>query len=146
MIDIGVVGISHQSSDLNIRERLGHVFQTYFGKQRKVRIRGSYVLLATCNRVELYFSSPDLVKTHHEILRVLRQHVSASFEPYLYSYFGKDCFLHLARVISGVDSAIYGESEILRSKNNNYLSDVNISWSRFQGDSFIRMKFETVSK
>ena len=32
----------------------------------------------------------------------------------LYSYFGKNCFHHLGKVISGIDSAILGESDIQR--------------------------------
>ena len=34
------------------------------------------------------------------------------FEHCVYSYFGSDCFFHLARVTAGIDSALIGETEI----------------------------------
>ena len=49
-----------------------------------------------------------------EILFLLREEMEQSFEHALYSYFGHDCFNHLGRVVSGLDSAIFGESDIQR--------------------------------
>ena len=38
--------------------------------------------------------------------------IEEEFEHKIYSYFGSDCFFHLARVTAGVDSALIGETEI----------------------------------
>lgn len=70
------------------------------------------VLLSTCNRTEIYFSSPDLPTTHTYLLGILRNEVEGEFDQKLYSYFGYDCFLHLARVTAGLDSALVAETEI----------------------------------
>lgn len=54
----------------------------------------------------------DLAETHSYILQILREEIPEEFDQKLYSYFGFDCFYHLARVTSGLDSAIIAESEI----------------------------------
>lgn len=72
------------------------------------------VLLSTCNRTEIYFSVEDLADAHCEILSSLREGITESFEPLLYSFFGRDCFSHLATVTTGLDSAVLAETEIQR--------------------------------
>lgn len=109
-MQVGVIGINHKSSALGLREKLARVFQ----KEFRLDAVSDYILLSTCNRTELYFSSSYLADTHIELLKRLRSHLGESFEHVLYSYFGRDCFYHLGRVISGVDSAIFGESDIQR--------------------------------
>ncbi|NGX51680.1 MAG: Glutamyl-tRNA reductase [Chlamydiae bacterium] len=107
---VGVIGINHKSSTLALREKLARAFQKAFA----VTFSSDFVLLSTCNRTELYFSSSHLAECHIEILNRLRTELHESFEHALYSYFGRDCFYHLGRVISGMDSAIFGESDIQR--------------------------------
>lgn len=120
---IGVIGINHKSAPLELRERVARGFLSEFG-EKKNSFQG--ILLSTCNRTELYFcprSLPSFLKhlarvniteAHIEILSNLKKSVEGEFEYALYSYFGQDCFNHLGRVISGVDSAIFGESDIQR--------------------------------
>ena len=105
---IGVVGINHKSSSLELREVLAKAFQN-----ESSNFEGA-VLLSTCNRTELYFNAPSLAGKHIEILSCLKRRIKVPFEHALYSYFGQDCFYHLGKVISGVDSAILGESDIQR--------------------------------
>jgi glutamyl-tRNA reductase len=47
-------------------------------------------------------------------LSVLRGAITDPFEHGLYSYFGEDCFAHLAQVTAGLDSAVTFETEIQR--------------------------------
>ena len=75
-------------------------------------VGGSFLLLSTCNRTEVYFVSDDLAETHSYLLAILRQEIGEEFDQKLYSYFGSDCFFHLAQVTAGMDSAIVGETEI----------------------------------
>ena len=70
------------------------------------------VLLSTCNRTELYFSSDDLAATHSIFLRKLKEILSFDFDQKLYTYFDRECFSHLCRVAAGLDSAIIAETEI----------------------------------
>ncbi|MCK4934151.1 MAG: hypothetical protein KAR79_01050 [Simkaniaceae bacterium] len=104
-MDIGVIGINHRSSPLDLRETLSRIFHRKFKEQKTSFAK---VLLSTCNRTELYFSSSDYSK----ILKKLQLECKPAFEPHFYTYFGKDCFMHLAKVTAGMDSAIFGESEV----------------------------------
>lgn len=109
---VGIVGINHKMASLKLRERLAKTCQRRFGPGHSVHSNHYFVLLSTCNRTEVYFSSEDLPATHTYILSILRQEVEDEFDQKLYSYFGQDCFLHLCRVSSGLDSAIIAETEI----------------------------------
>lgn len=109
---IGVVGINHKLADLKLREKLAKACQKWFGPLQACREEHFFILLSTCNRTEVYFSSMDLTATHTYLLSILRFEVPEEFDQKLYSYFGTDCFCHLTKVTLGLDSAIIGETEI----------------------------------
>lgn len=111
-MQIGVLGINHKSADLKLREKLAKVCQKRFDPSTSTHLNFFSILLSTCNRTEIYFSSEDLAQTHTHLLAILRQEIEEEFEHRIYSYFSSDCFFHLARVTSGIDSAIIGETEI----------------------------------
>lgn len=111
-MQVGVVGINHKLADLKLREQLAKTCQKWFGVLQAVHEKHYFILLSTCNRTEVYFSSEDLAATHTYLLSVLRLEVEEEFDRKLYSYFGVDCFCHLARVTLGLDSAIIAETEI----------------------------------
>lgn len=107
-MQVGVVGINHKSSSLSLREKLARAFQKEFNTPLNT------ILLSTCNRTELYFCARSLSEKHIDVLGRLKAQMQGNFEHALYSYFGQDCFHHLGKVISGIDSAILGESDIQR--------------------------------
>lgn len=109
---VGVVGINHKLAHLKLREQLAKACQKRFGALQSIHPDHHFVVLSTCNRTEVYFSSEDLPATHSYLLSILRLDVDEEFDHKLYSYFGVDCFCHLAKVSSGLDSAIIAETEI----------------------------------
>lgn len=109
---MGVLGVNHKLATLQLRERLAKGCQEWVHSVFKRPSEAALVLLSTCNRTEVYFSSEDLALTHTEILMHLREEVEEEFDQKLYTYFGIDCFRHLVRVTAGLDSAIRGETEI----------------------------------
>lgn len=112
---IGVLGINHKLAGLNLRECFAKICQQRFSSENSTHINHTLVLLTTCNRTEVYFSSEDLANTHSYIINILRKDLHDTKETSdqkLYSYFGHDCFKHLARVTAGLDSAIVAETEI----------------------------------
>lgn len=123
---IGILGINHKSADLRLREKLAKACQRRFGSENSLHSRFSYVLLSTCNRTEIYFSSTDLAQTHTHLLAILRGEMEEEFEHRIYSYFGSDCFFHLACVTAGVDSALVGETEIQGQVKRAYEDAVSI--------------------
>lgn len=109
---VGVIGINHKLANLELRELLARACQRRFVAGSSLHGDHTFVLLTTCNRTEVYFTSEDLAVTHSYLLRVLRNEVNDDFDQKVYSYFGHDCFLHLSRVTAGLDSAIVAETEI----------------------------------
>lgn len=109
---IGVLGISYKSAEIGCREQIITAYQKRISKG--ILQDTGLVLLATCGRIEIYFSAEDLAEAHSFLLNALRSELSFDLEHKFYAYFGLDCFLHLARVTAGLDSIILGESEIQR--------------------------------
>jgi glutamyl-tRNA reductase len=109
---VGVLGINHKLANLDLRDRLAQICQRRIAPGQFMSNDHSLVLLSTCNRTEVYFSSEDLAETHSHLLSILRYGIVENFDQKLYSYFGYDCLQHLCRVTSGLDSAIVAETEI----------------------------------
>ena len=108
----GVVGINHKLAHLKLREQFAKICQKKFGVLHSNHEEHYFILLSTCNRTEIYFSSVDLPEAHSFILNCIRLDVEDEFDQKLYSFFGPDCLNHLTRVAVGLDSAIIGETEI----------------------------------
>jgi glutamyl-tRNA reductase len=106
---VGVIGLNHKIADLSLRELLAKACEERFSYCHDDH---TFLLLSTCNRTEIYFSSEDLAVTHSFLLHLLKQLVHGDFDQKLYSFFGYNCFLHLCRVVAGLDSAIIAETEI----------------------------------
>lgn len=119
---VGVLGINHKLADLELRELLAKACQRRLAPSHSTHGEHSFILLSTCNRTEVYFSSEDLANTHSYLLSILRNDVCDDFDQKLYSYFGQDCLLHLCRVTAGLDSAIVAETEIQGQVKNAYES------------------------
>lgn len=109
---IGIIGINHKSAELRLREKLALACERLFGPTHTYYPHFTFVLLSTCNRTEIYFHGEDLAHTHTFLLNAMRERMDEEFEHCIYSYFGSDCFFHLARVTAGIDSALIGETEI----------------------------------
>jgi glutamyl-tRNA reductase len=109
---VGVIGLNHKLASLNLRELLAKACQRRFLAGHSLHGDHTCVLLTTCNRTEVYFASDDLTATHSYLLQILRNEVEDEFDQKVYSYFGYDCFLHLSKVTTGLDSAIVAETEI----------------------------------
>lgn len=123
ILSVGVLGISYKTAELKLREALARA-ASMFADERSFFFPHPTVLLSTCNRTEIYFSGPDLAQAQSDLLGFLRSQIDEPFEHRMYSYFAIDCFMHLCRVTSGLDSAILRETEIQRQ--------VRIAYARAQ--------------
>jgi len=109
---VGILGVNHKLANIELRERLAQICQRRLAPGQFISDVHNLVLLSTCNRTEIYFSSEDLAETHSHLLSILRHETDEDFDQKLYSYFGYDCLQHLCRVTAGLDSAIVAETEI----------------------------------
>lgn len=121
-MQVGVLGINYKTSDLVAREKVTRLIHTQVHLEKISTICTSYILLSTCNRLEIYFSGDDLPSIYKSLVEMISQHVDFCVEPLLYHLFDNSCFLHLCRVASGIDSVIFGESEIQRQVKQAYVS------------------------
>lgn len=106
------VGISHHTARVETRER-------YAAQQsvESLRIGGGCteaLLLATCNRVEVYGSSSAPLGTE-QIVDCLTSGSTGAVEDNgaFYRYEGEECSRHLFRVAAGLDSMVIGETDVL---------------------------------
>lgn len=139
---VGVLGINHKLANLNLRELVARACQRRFALGGSTEGETALILLTTCNRTEIYFSSKDLVNTHQFLLQIFREELENGSDQKVYSFFGPDCFHHLARVTAGLDSAIIGETEIQGQVKSAYESAL----SSFAFPSDIHFLFQNALK
>lgn len=104
---IGVVGTSHKNANLATREVITKALSSC-----EEKIKGKGILLITCNRAEWYFCSNTPATIHQEMVSHLRKVAGDDVVSHLYTFFGLECFHHLGKVVSGLDSIFVGETEI----------------------------------
>lgn len=111
------LGISHRTAPIAIRER---VALTSGDQSRRLEslaaVRGvdEALLLATCNRTELYCAAQEpateaLLDWVHEAWGLHDERL----DEYFYSHLDAAAVRHLIRVAGGMDSLVLGESQIL---------------------------------
>ncbi len=113
VLQVGVIGISFKTAGLPLREAFARAAEV-FADERAYFFPNPVICLSTCERVEFYFSAPDLAEAQIHLLTWLKKTIAEPFEHQPYTYFGLDAFVHLCRVTSGLDSAVVGESDIQR--------------------------------
>lgn len=113
---IGILGINFKTAELALHESIARSALAIFQENTSIPM----VLLSTCNRTEIYFSSENLVRVKMELQALLQSRLGFSLGDALYSCFEKDCFEHLCRVTAGLDSAILLETEIARQVKTAY--------------------------
>ena len=114
------VGVSHHETGVETLERYAGGAKTDLDLHACGCAEA--LLLATCNRVEVYGAAETAVLTD-EIARCLARKIDngAATEPdRFYRYENAECAQHLFRVASGLDSMVVGETEILGQAKKAY--------------------------
>ncbi|MHC4394244.1 MAG: glutamyl-tRNA reductase [Planctomycetota bacterium] len=127
---IVVAGLNHKSAPIDIREKLAfdEADTTKALHELKRRFRqAEFVLLSTCNRVELYsvsaFSGGMAVPDGGELAKFLLEFHNLNikdFHEYLYIHEDSDAVRHLLMVVSSLDSMVVGESQIIAQVKESY--------------------------
>jgi glutamyl-tRNA reductase len=124
---IVAVGLNHKSAPIDIREKLAFDFDQNIdalGKLKDSFPEGEFVLLSTCNRVELYSVSEstggiDLEQIAGFFSEFHKIELN-DFRDYLYVHTNEDAVRHLLTVASGLDSMVLGEDQILGQVKESY--------------------------
>ncbi len=118
MSPVSVVGISHLTAPVEIRERFAFApaeAEAALGVLRTGTEVEEAVLLSTCNRTELYVCPGGNERVQAAAERVLSEkagEVVGGTKQYLYRHDGEASVRHLYRVAGGLDSLVLGEAEI----------------------------------
>lgn len=118
-MDLVVVGLSHRTAPVALRERL-----VFSGSEAEALLRQAgnpdnmpeRLLLSTCNRTELYAlaDTSDLSRAHFlDLVNAHRGLDLAGTDGTIYALTGSAMVAHLFRVASSIDSMIVGEAQIL---------------------------------
>lgn len=124
---IFVLGLNHKSAPLDVLEKLAFdPEQTARAlKELKTGFEGSeFVLLSTCNRVELYCAcSRKEPVTVDELMKFLSEFHNVpldEFQEFLYVHSDEDSVRHLLKVSSSLDSLVVGEPQIIGQVKESY--------------------------
>jgi glutamyl-tRNA reductase len=124
---IVILGLNHKTAPLEIREKLAFdAIQTSnaLSELKKRFPRAEFVLLSTCNRVELYCAgkycqgaNPDKLA---EFFSEFHNIELDKFRQFLYAYEDEDAVRHLLTVASSLDSLVVGEAQIIGQVKESY--------------------------
>ncbi len=118
-MNIIVVGLSHHTAPLEIREKLAFSSSGIESPLRELTSLPDItegVIVSTCNRVEVYARARDMAAGIARVKRFLAGRGGipfSSLEPHLYGYHGEKAVRHVFRVASSLDSLVIGEPQIL---------------------------------
>ena len=121
-----IVGLSHKTAPVEIREKLSFPSQT-IGEPLN-RLCTSYginegVIISTCNRVEIFAVTQDIEKGLWQLKRFMSDYHNIPMEgldEHLYTYTSEDAARHIFRVASGLDSMVLGEPQIFGQVKDAY--------------------------
>lgn len=112
--DYALVGLSHKTAPVEVRERLAIVpseLAGFLAALRDVAGADELMLVSTCNRVEAYafggMDAPELLR------QALVSRACPESPGCFYVRRGADALAHLFRVASSLDSMILGEAQVL---------------------------------
>jgi len=117
-----VAGLSYKTAPVAVREKLAvhpSLLPCHGCRLKLGANLDEVVLLSTCNRVEVYGTTPWVNGNVHGIFKNFGASES-DFAPYLYVKEGDEAVRHLLSVAGGLDSMVVGETEITGQVKNAY--------------------------
>src|SRR5687768_7672176 len=118
-----LIGLNHHTAPVAVRERLAFSREgaaTALALFHRRYPEAEAAIVSTCNRVEMLINNgPDAA----DLLRFISETRDVpvnQFEPHLYVHAGRDAIRHVFRVISGLDSIVVGEYQIVNQLKQAY--------------------------
>jgi glutamyl-tRNA reductase len=118
-MNIAVVGLSHKTAPVEIREKLSVPDDA---KEKAIAQLRSYphleevAILSTCNRLEIYVIAKETENGVRELTQFLAEWSQiplVDLRHHLFILLHQDAVMHLMRVSAGLDSLVLGEGQIL---------------------------------
>ena len=111
---ISVIGLNHKSASLDVREKYsftGDACSLLLRRIKKMPGINEVLVISTCNRTEIYADSESGSLNVQDWLTSEKEY--RTFNDHMYVYQEEDAIRHLFKVVSGLDSMVVGESEVL---------------------------------
>jgi glutamyl-tRNA reductase len=118
-MNIAVVGLTHKTAPVEVREKLSipepridEAIRHLCGYPNVVEV----AILSTCNRMEIYLLLQETEAGVREVVQFLSEYSQltvSALRPYLFTLLHQDAVMHLMRVAAGLDSLVLGEGQIL---------------------------------
>ncbi len=127
-MNLHTLGLNHDSAPVEIREKLAFspssvpIALSSFAQSFP---SSETVILSTCNRVEIYATSPDgniNKDTLLDFLSAFHNLPKEKFADHMYHYQGINAVKHLFFVSSSLDSLVRGETQILSQVKEAYMT------------------------
>lgn len=122
MAELFVVGLSHHSSPVELREKLavpGDALSGVVKRLTEVAGLDEALMVSTCNRVEVYgLADEGAAKRARSFLEETTG--AGSLAAHVYERHGSDAVRHAFRVASSLDSMVVGEPQILGQVKDAY--------------------------
>ena len=116
MASLALVGLSHASAPVALRERLAFAGERRLEAQQALHHAGvaELAIVSTCNRSEIYYlPGPGAREAVDQFLATSSNLSLDELESSLYRHDEEAALAHLFRVASGMESLVLGETQIL---------------------------------
>ncbi|HLX53976.1 MAG TPA: glutamyl-tRNA reductase [Aquella sp.] len=120
-----IFGLNYETADFEIREKLAFSRNEIPPALERLQSSGiikEAFILSTCNRTEIYCVTQDIEFVINAICD-MQNVCPRTVKKHSYIYSGEQCVNHLFRVVSGLESMVLGETEIVaQTKEALYLA------------------------
>ncbi|WP_353096531.1 glutamyl-tRNA reductase [Tissierella praeacuta] len=132
-MEVAVVGINHNNSPIEVRERFS------FSESMKIEASDQILdksakevtIVSTCNRSEIYIASDNIDLSIKEVEEFYKEFFKFSQAgDYIFVKKGKDAVTHLYMVSAGLDSMVLGEDQILGQIKEAMMFSMDLGFSK----------------
>jgi glutamyl-tRNA reductase len=124
-MEIVCLGLSHHTAPVELREKFAipdaHVAEAAVELARQPGL-GEAVIISTCNRVEFYVAAEDAAQAFASVAQFVEGKIAAPEGEAFFQHPTQRSIRHLFSVVSGLDSMVLGETEILGQVKKAYLA------------------------
>jgi len=126
VIKIVDIGMNHETAPVELRELVafgGHNIDEVMNSFRGIENIKEFMVLSTCNRVEILFTTDMEKETKESVIEFLSNVSGIKKEELgqtLYIYDNQEAIRHIFRVGASLDSMIVGEPQILGQVKDAY--------------------------
>ncbi len=125
-MSVVVIGLSHRSAPVELRERFAFAGEKIPGALQALRAAGianEAAILSTCNRVEIYAATalaPEIAFAEFKKFLVAHHAFDGALGDEIYALAEPHSLHHLFKVAAGLDSMVIGETEIFGQLKSAY--------------------------